>query len=118
VSKRVGIPFHLVSVASNNAQIVKGGRGLVSAVWATNINAAICFLKFFDVATLPNPLTDAAHFVCGIPGGAAAGAGGSLAIPGGLCFDNGIAFAIVTGAADGNNTAVAAGEVVISFVYR
>jgi len=118
VSKRVGIPFHLVSAASNNAQIVKGGAGTVSAIWCTNINAEIAFLKFFDVATLPNPATDAAHFVCGIPGGEAAGAGGSLAIPGGLCFSNGIAFAIVTGAADGNNTGVALGEVVVSFVYR
>lgn len=118
MSKRVGIPFHLVSVASNNAQIVKGGPGQVAAIWATNINAAIAFLKFFDVAQLPNPAIDGPHFVCGIPGGAAAGAGGSLAIPGGLCFTNGIAFAIVTGAADGNNTAVAAGEVVVSFVYR
>lgn len=118
MSRRRGIPFHLVSGASNNARSVQGERGYVTALWATNTNAAIMFLKWFDSANTPDPANDLPVFVCGIPGGAAAGAGGALAIPEhGLCFEQGIAFAIVTGAADFNNAPVAAGEIVISFVY-
>lgn len=116
--RRISTAFHLISNASNNARVVRGGPGFVAALWATNTNAAIRFLKFFDVAINPIPATDQPIFVCGIPGGAAAGAGGALAIPGGLRFGRGIGFALVTGAADFNDGAVAAGEIVISFVFQ
>jgi len=116
--KKLGIPYQLVSAATNNAQIVRGAPGQVTAVWCTNTNAAIRFLKFFDVARIPEPANDRPVFICGIPGGGAAGAGGSIAIPGAICFDNGIGIAIVTGAADGDNSAVAAGEIVVGFVIR
>lgn len=117
-SKR-GVPFHQVSSGDNNARCIRGDPGIVSAIWATNINAAIRYLKFFDTAVTPDPSKDRPHFVCGIPGGGAAGAGGSIALPdGGLWFDNGISFAIVTGAADGDNTGVAAAEIVVSFIFH
>ena len=116
--KKLGTPFHFVSEASTNAKIIKGGPGQVTAIWCTNINAAIRFLKFYDVAQAPNPATDRPVFVCGIPGGGAPGAGGSIAVPGAICFDNGIGIAIVQLAADTDATAVALGEIVVSFVVR
>lgn len=112
--RRVAIPHHFVSAAGNNARVIKGGRGWVSGIWGTNTNAAIMFVKFFDVADTPNPATDRPAYVCGLPGGGAAGAGGSM--PGRFCFDNGIAIAMVAGAADGDNSPVLAGEIVFSFV--
>jgi hypothetical protein len=118
MSVRHGIPFHIVSGASNNALCVRAGRGEVTEVWVTNINAAIRFVKFYDTPVAPQPGTDAPVFVLGVPGGGAAGAGGSLSIPNGLTFDSGIAFAILTNAVDSDNTPVAAGDIVLSFIYR
>lgn len=108
-----GTPFHLVSNASNNARVVRGGAGYVMAIWGTNTNVSTRFLKFFDLAETPNPAIELPFFVYGIRNDSA-----GLAIPGGICFDQGIAFAIVSGAADFNNGSVAAAEVVISFVFR
>lgn len=111
------LPFHLVSSANNNATLVKATTCWLYTIWCTNVNAAIRFLKFYDVNVVPNPAVHLPAFVCGIPG-AAAGAGGSLALPVGLTFFTGLGIAIVAGAADTDNTAVAAGEIVISIGYH
>jgi hypothetical protein len=115
---RHGIPYHLVSTASNNALCVRAGMGEITNIWVTNINAAIMFVKFFDTVVVPLPGTDPPVFVLGVPGGGAAGAGGSMAIPDGLSFLNGIGIAMVVNAADTDNTPVAAGDLVLSFIYR
>jgi hypothetical protein len=111
------VPFHLVSSANNNATLVRATTCWLYAVWATNVNAAIRFLKFYDLNVVPDPAVHLPSFVCGIPG-AVAGAGGSIALPVGLVFFTGLALAIVTGSADTNNTSVAAGEIVISIGYH
>lgn len=110
-------PYHRVSTADTNAASVKGTAGQVFAVWATNVNAAIRYLKFYDVSGTPNPASDAVKWVCGIPGNTA-GAGGAIAFPPGLEFTTGIGIAIVTGAGDTDNTGVAASEILVSIAYK
>lgn len=117
------IPFHRVANVSNNATLVVGRPARLYSIWVTNVTATILFLKFFDTQVTPNPLTDQPVFVCGVPGvllaGATSGAGGALSLPRGIRFENGLGLAMVTGAADGNNTSiVAAGDLVASITYR
>lgn len=110
-------PFRLISAASTNATSVKGSAGQVYAVWATNVNAAARYLKFYNKASAPTVGTDTPVFVCGLPGNAA-GAGGSIAIPPGIEFTTGIAIALTTGIADSSTGAVAADEIAVSIAYR
>jgi hypothetical protein len=116
-SALITVPYHLVSGASTNATLVIGATAWVQSIWATNVNAAIRFLKFYDTAKPPVPGTDLPVWVSGIPGNAA-GAGGTLSLPTGMTFFNGIGIAIVAGAADLDATAVALNEIVVSFSYQ
>lgn len=109
--------YKLVSAATNNAQCPKASAGQVYAIIASNINAAIRYLKFYDKASAPTPGSDTCVWVVPIPGAGTAGAGSAIAIPPGLKFATGIAIAIVTGIADSDNTAVAANEILISLAY-
>lgn len=108
-------PTTVASAATNNATSFKGSAGQVGAVYATNNGAAFAYVKFYDKASVPAPATDTAllKYVIGLP----PGGGGQIAIPAGLSFANGIAYAIVGGAANNDNTSVAANQVVLSFGY-
>lgn len=111
------VPFHLVSGASNNATLIQPNASWVICIWATNVNAAIRFLKLYDLNVTPVPAAHVPSWVCGLPGNTA-GAGGTLAVPEGLTFATGLGIAIVAGSADNDSTAVAAGEIVVSIGYR
>lgn len=111
-----GQPFRLVSAASTNSTLVKAGGTLLTGIWVSNINAAICYLKLYDKATAPTIGTDTPRLTLGVPGNAA-GAGASLAIPGGCRFLLGLGLGLTTAPADASVAAVLASEVVVSLVF-
>ena len=110
------VPYHLVAAATTNATVLVAGPGTLGSVVVSSVNAAARYLKFYNKATTPAPATDTPAWVVPIPGNTA-GAAFSASIPAGLRFTTGISFAIVTGIADTDNTAVAASEIVISLGY-
>ncbi|MFT3671302.1 hypothetical protein [Aestuariivirga sp.] len=102
------------SAASTNATSVKASAGTVYNVTATNINAAIRYLKLYNKASAPTVGTDVPVLTIPIP------ATGSVNLPFGELgkrFATGIAFAITAAAADTDTTAVAASEIKVSIDY-
>ncbi len=96
----------LPSSANNtNPTVVKASAGSVYSVNCTNASAAVRYLKFYDKATAPTVGTDTPVLTLAIPVGAF-----SINL-GGFPFAVGISYGIVTGAADNNTTAPAAGDI-------
>lgn len=105
----------LVSAAnSNNATVVKASAGKLHRV--SGFNAGIVsYLKFYNKATAPTVGTDTPVLTEYLP----ANTRFEFTVPnGGQHFSSGIGYGIVTGGADADNTAVAAGAVLgLNVVY-
>jgi hypothetical protein len=102
------------SAATNNAAVIKASAGTLWSVVAYNANAAARYVKFYNKATAPTVGTDVPVVVVAIP------ATSTLKIDGGsngLRFATGIGIAIVTGAADSDNTAVAANDIKVATTF-
>jgi len=109
--------YKLVSAASTNATSVKASAGTLYMVTASNVNAAVRYLKLYNKASAPTVGTDTPVFTFAIPGNTA-GAGTNIPIPNvGIAFPTGIAFALTTEATDAGTTAVAANEIVVNLAY-
>ena len=106
----------LVSAASTNATSLKASAGLLTLVYAVNLNAAVRYLKFYNKASAPTVGTDTPVLTLPIPA-STTGAGFMLVVPGGLAFSTGIAYATTTGVADSDTAAVAANEIIVAFGY-
>src|SRR6185437_14304635 len=104
-----------VSAATTNATSVKASAGSLGVVVCSNVST-VAYLKLYNKASAPTVGTDTPVFVVPIPGNAA-GAGASVAIPAGLSFSTGIAFAITGLPADTDTTAVALNQCVVSLGY-
>lgn len=110
-------PYHLRSAATNNATSLKAAAGIVGLVTVSNTNAAARFVKFYNKASAPSPGSDTPLQSYLVPGNTAGG-GTNIPIPlGGLTFSTGIAFAIVAGESDTDNTSVAAGDLHLNIGY-
>lgn len=102
------------SAATTNATSTKGSAGTVWNVNATNINAAVRYLKLYNKASAPTVGTDVPVLTLAI----AAGGGVSVNLgANGLRFSTGIAWALTTGAADSDTAAVAADEIKVAISY-
>lgn len=104
------------SAATNNAQIVRQNGTKVITVNAFNAGVAAAYLKLYNKAALPVPGTDIPVHVIAIPV-----ASNSLPIDltekTAMQFPLGLGLAIVAGAADTDNTAVAAAQVKVVITY-
>ncbi|MBA3588195.1 hypothetical protein [Methylibium sp.] len=109
-------PSRLISAATTNATSVKASAGALGFIYAVNLNAAVRYLKLYNKASAPTVGTDTPVATLPIPA-STTGAGFTLAIPGGLAFTTGIAYAVTTGAADSNTAAVAASEIFLLLGY-
>lgn len=110
-------PYKLVSAASTNATNVKASAGTLAAIVVSNVNAAMRYLKLYNLAVAPTVGTSTPVFIVPIPGNTA-GAGAAIPLPPqGLNFTTGIAFALTTGLADSDTGAVAASELSVSLAY-
>lgn len=112
-------PFHKVAAGSNDATSLKATPGTLWEVSGINISATTtCYLKFYDKATAPDPSVDTPVYVVPLASaGSAVGKPEQFVWPEGLRFKVGIAYAIVTGIADNDNTGVTAANVEISGSY-
>jgi len=109
--------YKLVSAATTNATSVKGSAGTLYMVTASNVNAAVRYLKIYNKATAPTVGTDVPVFTFAIPGNTA-GAGTNIPLPAmGVALGTGIAIATTTEATDAGSTAVAVSEIVINMAY-
>jgi hypothetical protein len=109
-------PKHYISAASTNPTSVKASAGQLYSLVAFNQNGAQRFVKFYDKASAPTVGTDVPVWTVGLPGNAT-GAGSNIAVPQGLQFVNGIAFAITGLMPDADTTAVAANDVALNLAY-
>jgi hypothetical protein len=94
------------SAATTNATVVKASTGKVYSGSLYNSNAAARYLKFYNKATAPTVGTDVPVRVEYLA--PTSKATFDLA---GLPFSAGISFALVTGAADNDATAVGSGDI-------
>lgn len=102
------------SAGTTNATSVKGSAATLYGIVASNINAAIRYLKLYNKATAPTVGTDIPVMTLAIP------ATGVLSVNLGTLgarFTTGLAFAITTLGTDADATAVAAGEIKVSLAY-
>lgn len=105
-------PFTRVSTASTNAVVIKASAGRVYNFMAMNVANSHSYVKFYDMATTPNPSTDTPDYIIPLHKDSSV----SLALgvaP--FTFHNGISIAIVNTATDGG--AVGAGDVVLCLTY-
>lgn len=96
------------SLGTNNATVVKSTAGSVSDIVVANGNAAIRYLKLYDLARAPLPASDTPLMTLTL---AANGLQTVYSPPNPPKFSNGIAYIIVTGKADTDNTSVAADDI-------
>jgi hypothetical protein len=112
-------PYYLLSGASTNATVVKNTPGQVGGIQFFNLNAAACYVKFYDKASTPNPAADTIVKSILVPGATASvGAGTVTQNALGWTFATGISFATVTGIGNTNNTGVAASEVIVNIDWK
>ncbi len=110
-------PFSLVGTNSTNATLVASGRRKLTMLSASNVNAAACYVKLYDLAVGPTVGTTVPVLRILVPGSTAGGTV-VLSIPDdGIEFKNGIGFATTTGVADSDTTAVAANEVIVNGAF-
>lgn len=109
-------PFSLLAAASGNPNLVKAGPGKLISIIAVNVNAAVRYLKFYDMAKVPIVGSGIPFRRYAIPA-SATGLGFVLcpAIP--MGFNAGLAFTITGGAADNDATALTAGDVILTLEY-
>ena len=104
----------VVSANTNNATVVKASAGLLYGFSVNNINAAVRYLKFYNLAAAPAPATDAEALVVAVPTVSSQ----TVMFPVPLEFSVGISWALVTGIAANDNTSVSATEHVVTLFYR
>jgi len=104
----------LISAATVNATLVKDAPGQVYGVWVSNVNAAVRFLKLYDLAIAPTVGTTVPTHTFMIP------AAGILREnwPNGIEFTAGIGFGTTTLVADADTNAISAAESVIHIFWR
>jgi hypothetical protein len=106
------LKYRVVSLNTNNAALILTGVRYLYGWELSNVNAAFRYVKLYDKATAPTVGTDVPVLTLGVPTGWRS-AEKLIGIP----FSLGLGIGIVTGAADSDNTAVAAGEVIAHILY-
>ncbi len=105
---------NLSSAASNNAQLVERTKAELRSIACFNAGGAAAYVKLYDKAVAPTIGTDVPVLVVPVP------AAGSARIDfgsAGMRFILGMGIGMVTGAADTDNTAVAAAQLKVTLLY-
>lgn len=98
---------HLVAAATTNPTIVKNAAGRLIGWCLSNTTASWRYVKLHNIATAPTAGTGVVQTI-GIPPNATV----TFEADGGIAFATGIGLTTVTGSADADATAVAAGDIV------
>jgi hypothetical protein len=105
--------YHLVSAASTNATNIKASAGQLYCYSIFNTNASMRKVAFHNTAGAPTAGASV-FFSLPIPGSG----GANVCSDSGIPFSSGIAITTVTGAADSDNTAVGANDLIINLFYK
>jgi hypothetical protein len=107
----------LISAAGANqdATVVKASAGVLYGFVCTNINAAVRYLKIYNLASGATSASTPI-FTFAIPG-SVTGAGAVIPLPVGVDFSTGISLRLTTGVADNDANAVAANELIVNSIY-
>jgi len=103
---------HIVSAGTTNATVVKASAGRLVGWALANTNAAWRYVKLHNSASSPTAGTGVVQTIAIPPNGLA-----QMSVYAGIAFSSGIAITIVTGAADSDNTAVGANDIVGDLFY-
>lgn len=106
-----------ISAGSTNATNVKATAGQLYGLLISNTNAAVRYLKLYNLSGAPTVGTSTPVITIALPGNAS-GATGMIEFTNGIAFSTGIAFALTTGVADADTGAVAANEIVVHLFYK
>lgn len=110
------------STGAGDYTVVSTTSGLVYGVQAfNNSTGTIAYVKLYDSTAAPTGASTP-EWVGLIPAAVgpstqAIGGGFNVTFPYGILFDTGVAYALVTGAADNDTNAVTAGAVVLNIQY-
>lgn len=107
----------LISAAGANqdATVVKASAGVLYGFIVTNINAAVRYLKIYNLASGATSASTPIMTIA-VPG-ATTGAGAAFPIPVGIDCSAGISLRLTTGVADNDANAVAANELIVHTLY-
>lgn len=106
----------ITSAGSNNATLVAGQPATIGTITVFNAGAALAYLKLYDFARVPVPGTDTPWMVVAVPITGTAVV--SFPEESGPRTAAGLGVGMVTGAANSDNTAVAAGQLTMVMTYR
>lgn len=114
----LGLDTKYVScTGSTNATVVKASPGKAFEIRAFNNGSTPVWLKLYNQTSVPNPASDPVfdkyEIVSGIGGG---GFINTIAL--GQEYSTGIAFAVTAGFGDTDNTAISAGAVSVTVLYK
>lgn len=111
----LGVSQHrVVAAASTNATNVKAVSGSVSSIVVTNSSAAVKYVKFYNKGTAPTVGTDTPVLVIGVGPTSTV----TMPYPVAMPFSIGIGYAMTGLATDVDATAVAAADLLMTFIYR
>lgn len=112
-------PFRRVATGlTEDKNVVKASPGRLLSLNVSNIATAACHVKFYDQITVPDVATNTPCWQCCCTGLAAGGFVSPVLPDEGIVFAVGIAYVIVTGAADTDATEVTAANVVVAGSYK
>lgn len=117
----LGSNIHKVkSAATMNATVVKASAGRLTHIVLTNHDTTPHFIKFFDMATAPDPSASVAALVFTLRiGGTTAGDGPTVIDLGdGIKFATGIAYVLTAAVTENDETATAADDVTGFLGYK
>jgi len=106
-------PYFVNSAATTNGALILTGTSGLQAFYATNIGAAVAYVKLYNKATAPTVGTDVPEMIIAVPAAVGTVAGAATLPIGysGFRFPLGLGIAITGLMADTDTTAVAAGQV-------
>lgn len=101
------------AAGSTNATSVKAAEGRVYGWSLTNTSAALKYVKLYNKAAAPTVGTDVPVLTIGLPATSTV----TVALPFGIAFRTGIAYAITGVSTDADTTAVTANDVTGGLFY-
>lgn len=109
-----GSEYTLISAATNNSTNIKASAASLYSYSISNTNAAARMVKLYNKATAPTCGTDTPTFRIVVPANGTVTWSNAV----GWNFGTGLGICAVTGAADTDNTAVAANDLFVQLKYR
>jgi len=109
--------FRCVSQSGINPMAVSVPSAILGTIIAINTTDTLLYLKIYNTNTIDNIISGVPVMTLPIPA-AEGGNGFVLPVSNGIYFDQGICFTITGGAADNDQTAIAAGNVILNLFYQ